>query len=381
VAGELASLRPAHARVDLSRLKENYAAVRAFAGLPLIPVVKADAYGHGAMEVARYLAGLGASLMAVAFPEEGRALRKAGIGADLLVLSFGASQAELVVEEKMIPVVSTDEGLEAFLKAARGAGRTVACHVEVDTGMARLGFPSDGLERRLCRLLDSGVVDVQGIMTHLACADENAERTEGQLDLFDRCLERLDKAQIRPRIVHAAHSAGLPHVRKTHTHVRPGLLLYGLKPRPRAPQIEVRPVMSVHAGVLVVKSHAPGTPVSYGGRWVSATPSRVATLPIGYADGVPRTRGMETGGFLSRGGDRLAVAGAVCMDFMMVDVTGAEVREGDEVTLFGDEPSAWDLAGWAGTTVWQILTGVGPRLARVYVEEGQIVAVHGPTLS
>jgi alanine racemase len=367
--------------VDLSRLAENYANVRAFAGLPLIPVVKADAYGHGAMEVARALSRLGASFLAVAFPEEGRALRKAGIAADLLVLSFGASQAERVVEERMIPVVSTDEGLEAFLRAARAAGGSSPCHVEVDTGMGRLGFGPDGLERRLSRLLESGAVEVQGIMTHLACADESAERTEAQLDLFDRCLERLDRASIRPRIVHASHSAGLPHIRKTHTHVRPGLLLYGLRPRPRGPEVDVRPVMSVHAGVLVVKSHAPGTPVSYGGRWVSPLPSRVATLPIGYADGVPRTRAMETSGFLSGGGRKLPVAGAVCMDFMMVDVTGAEVREGDELTLFGDEPSAWDLAGWAGTTVWDILTGVGPRVARVYVEEGRTVAVHGPTLS
>jgi alanine racemase len=216
-------------------------------------------------------------------------------------------------------------------------------------------------------------------MTHLASADDDKERTSVQLDLFDSLVLGLQNVGIRPPFVHASHSAGLPSIRKTHTHARPGLLLYGLKPRPLAPPIEVRPVMSVHARIILLKDVPAGTAISYGARFVARRPSRIATLPIGYADGIPRTVKVPT--YASRCGERIPIAGTVCMDFLMLDVTDLpKVAEGDEITLFGDEPSAWDLADWAGTTVWDILTRVGPRLARVYTEGGRPVAFDPPAL-
>jgi alanine racemase len=383
VAGELnrprQELRGAFARIDLLRLEENYRAVSAFAGLPLIPVVKADAYGHGAPEVARRLVAQGAPMLAVAFVEEALALRRAGIRSDILVLSFTPRQVGALLGGGLTPLLSTEASARAFAAAAT-PGLRLRAHVEVDTGMGRLGFPSRGLPERLKGLLGDGV-EVEGLMTHLAAADEDEAQTEKQLDAFDQVLVDLARAGVVPRVVHAAHSAGLRYLRKTHTHARPGLLLYGLKPRPLSPEVAVRPVMSVHGEVLLLKEVAPGTPISYGGRFVATRPSLIATLPLGYADGVPRTRLMEQEGSLFRCGHRVRVAGTVCMDFLMVDVTDLPgVKEGDEITLFGDEPTAWDLASWSGTTVWDVLTSVGPRLARIYTEAGREVATGGPAL-
>jgi alanine racemase len=213
-------------------------------------------------------------------------------------------------------------------------------------------------------------------MTHLACADEDAASTAAQLDRFDQAVERLAARGLRPRHIHAANSAGLAFLRPTHTLVRPGLLLYGLRPRPLSPDLPVQPVMSLSARIALVKGVPRGTAVSYGARWVASRPSRVATIPLGYADGVPRTRVMsETGAFVVRG-ERIPVAGTVCMDLTMADVTDhPAIQAGDEAVLFGDAPGAWELAECAGTNAWQVLTGVGSRVPRVYLERGRVVAV------
>ncbi len=373
----LARLRPAQARVELTRLAENYRRISSAFGVPLMPVVKADAYGHGARRVARKLEDLGAPMLAVAYPEEGAVLRSAGVGVPIVVLAgFGPGQARVLVEHELTPVVSTPHTCEAILAAARQAHHRIAVHLEVDTGMSRLGFAAPELAAIAARLADSGLVEVVGVTTHLACADEDARVTAEQLDRFDSAVDSMQSRGVRPRWVHAANSPGLAHLRPTHTLARPGLLLYGVPSRPLSPPVPVQPVMAVGGRVSLVKDVAPGTGVSYGRRWVAARPSRIATIPLGYADGVPRTRGMsETGAFVVRG-KRAPVAGAVCMDMTMVDVTDCpEVVEGDLAVLFGDDPTAWDVADWAGTNAWQVLTSVGPRLPRVYVEEGRIVDV------
>jgi alanine racemase len=189
----------------------------------------------------------------------------------------------------------------------------------------------------------------------------------------------LAKRGIRPRYVHACNSAGLAFFRETHTLVRPGLLLYGLRPRPLSPEVDVRPVMTVGADIALVKEIAAGTPVSYGGRWVAPRPSRIATVPIGYADGVPRTDRMRDQGQLVVRGRRVPVRGTVCMDLTMVDLTDRpEVVEGDEAVLVGDDPDAWQVAEWAGTNAWEVVTRIGPRVPRVYVDGGRVTAVQSP---
>jgi alanine racemase len=370
-------LRPAQARVDLSRLRSNFRAVESAARLPVIAVVKSDAYGHGAVRVGRALEAAGAAMLAVAYAEEGVALRTAGLKAPILVLAgFGPAQVGAFVDYGLTPVVSTGPALDAILEAVRGARKPLGVHVEVDTGMNRLGFGPEGIGSVLGRLLDSGRVEVEGIMTHLSVADEDREATNAQLDRFDEALLSLRARGIAPSLVHAGNSAGIGYVRPGHTHVRPGLLLYGLKPRPLSPAVAVQPVMTVSARIALIKDVAPGTTVSYGGKFRATRQSRIATLPIGYADGVPRTKAMaETGAFLVEG-QCAPVAGNVCMDLTMVDVTDLpSVREGDEAVLFGDAPTAWDVAECAGANAWQVLTAVGPRVPRVYLDEGQVVGV------
>jgi alanine racemase len=370
-------LRPAQARVDLDRLDANYRAVSAAAGVAIMPVVKADAYGHGSIGISRRFESLGVPLLAVAYPEEGALLRAAGIRTPIVVLSvFFRSQRHLLVEHDLTAVVSTPDTLDAALEAARETGRPLSVHLKVDTGMSRLGFSPNDVGAAASRLADSGRVVVEGFLTHLASADEDAAATTRQLDLFDAAIENLARRGIRPRWIHAGNSAAVSALRPTHTLVRPGLLLYGLRPRPQAPAVEVRPVMTFACRICLVKDIAPGTAVSYGGRWAAKRPSRLATVPIGYADGVPRTDLMSARGQFVVDGRRVPVAGRVCMDFTMLDVTDhPEVAFGHEAVLFGDDPTAWDVAEWSGTTVWQILTSVGDRVPRVYIEGGRIVDV------
>jgi alanine racemase len=373
---DLQRLRPAQARVDLDRLAANYRAVAAAAGRPLMPVVKAEAYGHGAARVARKLQAEGAPMLAVAYPEEGAALRQAGVKVPIVVLAgFAPGQEVVLADHDLTPVVSTPATLEGALRAAAARGR-IAVHLKVDTGMGRLGFSPELLEPAAARLAGSGRVEVAGLMTHLARADEDEASTQVQLDRFDAAVEALAARGLRPRFIHAANSAGLAFLRPTHTLARPGLLIYGIRPRPLSPDLPVRPVMSLSARIALVKEVPAGTPISYGGRWVAPRPSRIATIPLGYADGVPRTRMMaETGAFAARG-KRVPVVGTVCMDLTMADVTDhPEVGEGAEAVLFGDAPTVWEVAECAGTTAWEVLTSVGSRLPRVYVESGEVAGV------
>jgi alanine racemase len=377
LAAVLDGLRPARATVDLDRLAANFRALQSAVTVPLMPVVKADAYGHGAVQVGRHLLSLGAERLAVAYVEEAIAIRKAGIGAPVVVLAgFGRGQAPLLIEHGLVPVVSTPRTLEWTLEATRASRAPCPVHVKVDTGMTRLGFAPPEFEHAVARLAESGRVEVEGVMTHLASADEDGAAPQRQLDLFDECVARLARRGIRPPLVHAANSAGLAFIRATHTLARPGLLAYGVRPRPLCPPVDVRPVMAVSADIALIKDVAEGTPVSYGGRWVASRPSRIATVPLGYADGVPRTDAMRDNGRMAVRSVRTPVVGTVCMDLTMLDVTDRpEVVEGDEAVLFGDDPTAWDVADRAGTNAWEVLTSVGSRVPRVYVEGGRVVGI------
>ena len=382
VTDTLAGLRAARARIDLDRLAENYTQLAAFSPVPLMPVVKADAYGHGAARVGATLVKAGATRLAVAYVEEGVALRRAGIKVPIVVLAgFAAGQVHVLLDEQLTPVVSTARGAEWLLAALRAGGRRAHVHVKVDTGMARLGFAPDRIEEEAQRLADSGLVDVEGVMTHLACADEGEEPTRRQLDLFDRTVERLQRRGLHPRWIHAANSAGLAFLRPTHTLARPGLLVYGVRPRPLSPPVGVKPVMRVSADLALVKEVAAGSAVSYGGIWTAPRPSRIGTLPLGYADGVPRTDAMSRGGRFVVKGKSVPVVGRVCMDLTLMDLTDLPAAgEGDEAILFGDEPDAWEVAERAGTNAWAVLTAIGARLPRVYVKGGRTVAVGAPLL-
>ena len=376
----LRHLRPARARIDLDRLASNYGALTKLVPVPVMPVVKADAYGHGALPVARRLLAAGAPMLAVAYVEEAIALREEGVSVPIVVLAaFGPGQARLLRKHDLTPVVSTPRTLQGVLEPSREGRRPLKVHLKIDTGMSRLGFDRDGFLAAAQRLAAADGVEVEGVMTHLASADEDRDVTQQQLDRFDDAVAELQKRGIRPRYVHACNSAGLSQFRDTHTLVRPGLLLYGVRPRPLSPEVEVRPVMTVSADIALVKEIATGTPVSYGGHWIARRPSRIGTVPIGYADGVPRTTGMRHEGALTVRGGRAPVCGTVCMDLVMVDLTDRpEVGEGDEAILVGDDPDAWQVAEWAGTNAWEVVTRIGPRVPRIYLEGGRVVGVQSP---
>lgn len=365
-----ASHHPAAAWVNLDRIRDNFKALRSHAGArAVIPVLKANAYGHGAIEVARALDPLGITMFAVAYVDEGITLREAGITTPVLVLAgFAPGQLEALRRFGLTPVVSTREQVSALAALPHDEDRApLAVHVKVDTGMSRLGFPVPEIEPAIHRLEDAEGIRIEGLMTHLASADEDEIATARQLDLFDEAIMRLETLGVRPSLIHAANSAGMAFVRRTHTAVRPGLLLYGIAPRPLSPAIAVKPAMELRARVALVKKVSAGTKVSYGGKFVAGEDTLIATINAGYADGIPRTDAMRTKGSLRHGGNALPVAGTVCMDLTTLDATRAPaLAAGDEVTVFGDAPTAWNLAEWAGTNAWQILTGVGPRVPRRY---------------
>lgn len=366
-----AALRSARVTVDLGRLAANYRAVLACAARPVMPVLKADAYGHGAVRCGLRLEQLGAPCVAVAYVEEGVVLRQGGLRAPIVVMApFEDNQSAALDEFGLTPVISTPATLERVLRRRAEGRAPLAVHVKVDTGMSRLGFTAAEALRAARRLHAASGLVLEGAMTHLASADEDAAFTEQQLDQFDAFLAALDRAGLRPALVHAANSAGLACLRPTHTLVRPGLALFGLTTRPLGPRLDLHPVMTVSARVAFIKDVPAGTRVSYGGRFTAARPSRIATVPLGYADGVPRTAAMRASGAFGLCGGRAPVTGNVCMDTTMVDVTDLPAAgEGDEAVLFGDEPTAWDVADWAGTNAWQVLTGISERVPHHYVGE------------
>ncbi|MEO8361345.1 MAG: alanine racemase [Vicinamibacteria bacterium] len=363
------SHHPATAWVDLGRIRDNFRAIRTYAGTrAVIPVIKANAYGHGSIEVARALEPMGVTMFAVAYVDEGIVLRKAGIKTPILILTgFTPAQLQDILAFDLTPVISTPEQVSVLEAVEPETLKGLSVHVKVDTGMSRLGFSLREIEPVIHRLEDIESLEIEGLMTHLASADEDGAMTERQFNVFDEAIVRLQTLGVRPRLIHAANSAGMAGMRSTHTAVRPGLLLYGVKTLPLCPDIEVSPAMELRTRVALIKTIDPGTPVSYGGHFVASRPTRLATINAGYADGIPRTAAMRQGGALRFGGLPLPVAGTVCMDLTMLDATDVpELKVGDEVTVFGNAPSAWEVAGWAGTNAWEILTSVGPRVPRRY---------------
>jgi len=375
---ELPRIRPTRAEIDLGALVRNLRTLRAAAqGAGVLAMVKADAYGHGATLVAPALEAEGVELLGVALVEEGLALRAAGVRGEILVLGGAyAGGWEALVEARLLPAVFREDHLDALAAAARRQGLEPRAHLKVDTGMARLGALPEEVPGLLARARSLGVV-LEGVLSHFANADlANAETTQGQLDQFRSLLAQVDAAGVRTRWRHLANSAALialPPSRdgRALNLVRPGLALYGLSPAPWiSPARPLEPVLSWKTEVIHLKFVRAGTSVSYGGTWTAQRRSRIATLPVGYADGYPR-RLSNRAQVLVRGA-RAPVVGRVCMDLCMVDVTDVPgVDLGDEVVLIGrqgaGEIGAAEMAGWLETMSYEVLCGVGARVPRLAV--------------
>ncbi|MGA2530142.1 MAG: alanine racemase [Acidimicrobiales bacterium] len=376
--------RRAWAEVDLEAISHNAAVLTAVvAPAELCAVVKADAYGHGAVPVAAAALAGGATSLAVALVEEGVVLREAGFEVPIRILSEPACEAMgEVVARDLIPSVYSAAGVEAVRQAAAAASRRVEVEVKVDTGMHRVG--AEPAEARLLvgQVVSAPELSYAGLWTHFAVADEPADPFTGeQLARFDALLKALFDAGVpAPARVHAANSAGaIAHPASRYDMVRCGISLYGYLPSGEvAPELieaagagMLRPALSWKTQVSYVRELGPGERTSYGLAYKLKERSDIATVPVGYADGVPRGL-FEAGGELLVGGRRVPVAGAVTMDQLLVDCgPGSGVARGDEVVLIGSQGtetvSAQEWAERLGTISYEILCRIGPRLPRRHV--------------
>lgn len=368
-------LRPTRAEISLSCLRWNLQALRRHTRSRIWCVLKADAYGHGAKACARTLERAGADGVCVALIEEAIELREAGVSLPILVMSgyFGGSRAELL-RYHLTPVIHSlgqVEGLDqdaAFQQMGR-----VPFHLKVDTGMGRLGVSERDIPAVIQAIVGCRHLVLEGLMTHFASADTDRNSVLEQLQRFQRVLDLFKRANLSPRICHAANSAALLTTPQSHLDlVRPGIAVFGVQPSDgMAP--ELRPAMRILSTLIALRELEPGQTVGYGGSFTAQRLSRIATLPIGYADGLGRQHS-NRGHVLVRG-RRAPIVGRVSMDLITVDVTdlpGAAV--GDEAVILGEQRGplgrdairAEEIAAIEGTIPWEVLTSVSRRVPRFY---------------
>jgi len=337
----------------------------------VFPVVKADAYGHGAVEISRKLIRCGIETLAVAYISEAVELRKAGIDNPVIVL-FDPEVSEDVLKYRLIPVVNSMETAEGLSALAVRHEKEIGIHVNVDTGMGRLGFNAEDPERVLSRIASLGGVRITGLMSHFSDADlADKALAMTQIERFSEIRTYLRDKGIRP-VCHIANSAAIMTLPESYLDaVRPGLLLYGCNPYS---SVKVKPLMSIKTRLLALRRVRKGMSVSYGRTFIARRDTLVGVLPTGYADGFIRAASNNAEVVVR--GKRAPVIGRVCMDLTMVDVTDIEgVKEADEVVIVGTQGreciSAEELASKAGTIAYEVFTSFGSRNRRVYLESGQ----------
>ncbi len=368
------------ATIHLGALRANFAVAQEHAeGRELIAVVKADAYGHGAVPSARALADAGCRRFAVANVAEGAELRDAAVGEALLVLGgvSDVDEADAVVGLGLTPVVHHGDHVAWLADAARRGPGVLGVQVEVDTGMRRMGVPSGEAVALLESISREPALALEGVYTHLAWGDEpDLAPTLGQLGEFRRVVESAAERGVELGLIHVAHSAGLlagkavADALPEAAAVRPGLMLYGVRPAPHL-EANLRPVMTLRTRVAHVRRVEAGDSVGYSGTFRAAAATRVATLAIGYADGVP-VASSNRGSVLLRG-QRRPIVGRVSMDFIGVDVGDVPVEIGDEAILFGEGQGTRlpveEAAAAADTISYELLVRVGSRVRRVFTDD------------
>ena len=371
----MSATRPAWAEVDVTAVALNVRAyAEAVAPAVVCAVVKADGYGHGAVPVAHAAVAGGAAWLAVATVEEGVELREAGIEAPVLLLSEPAAEAaETVVAHRLTPTVYTEVGIDTLAKAAAGSAHPLAVHLKVDTGMHRVGCRPDEACDLAAHVAAAAELELGGVLTHFAAADEPGHAFSAeQHERFDAVLADLRARGVDPGIVHACNSAAaltVPQAR--HDMVRIGISLYGI---PAADELvgalRLVPVLALKARVTHVQRVPAGETVSYGVRYRVERDTTIVTVPIGYADGVPRELSFR-GAEVLVGGRRCPIAGPITMDQFMVDVGDLPVAHGDEVVLIGrqgaEEITVREWSGLLGTIPNAIVSGIGPRVPRLLV--------------
>lgn len=369
-----AGLRPTHVKVDLDALADNLGLIQAHVGpqVRIMPVLKANAYGHGLVPVARLMERLGASCLGLAYLEEAIRLRQAGLRVDMLVLGgILGSQIPLFLDHGLIITASSVDKLAAVEECAAAMGRRARVHLKIDTGMERLGVHWYSAEKLLQAALALKHVQVEGIFTHLANADAAELSHSGlQLERFEHVLDFYPRHSLPTPLRHAANSGGVLQLPESwYDLVRPGILLFGVFPSPEVKRtIAVRPALEWLSRVVYFKVVEAGSPVSYGSTWAPTTRTRLVTVPVGYGDGYFRAMSNRAEVLLQ--GRRYPVVGRICMDQIMVDIGWGSAWNGDEVVLVGRRDGlaigAEELAEWAGTIPYEVLTNINTRVPRVY---------------
>lgn len=367
-------MRPTWADIDLGAIGANVEALAAHsAPAQVCAVVKADGYGHGAVPVARAAVEAGATWLAVALVEEGRILRDAGVRAPILTLSEPRPLEMVeVVEYGLTPTVYSGEGLAAAAAAAKQRGIRLAIQLKIDTGMGRVGARPEDAVPLAGAIADKADLELEGVWTHCAIADVPGDPyTSMQLDVYDRVLADLAGAGHELAWRHAANSAvAIAHERGRYDLVRCGIAVYGIPPSPSlAGAISLRPALRLRSQISFVKRVSAGDRISYGLRWTARTDTTIATVPIGYADGV-RRRSDLAGVEVLIAGKRYPIVGTVTMDQLMVDVGDDDISTGAEVVLIGhqdgDEISAEEVAGRLDTIGYEVVCDIESRVARRY---------------
>ena len=337
----------------------------------LLVLVKANAYGHGAVEFASLMEDAGADYLAVAYPVEGMELRQAGIKAPIMVLTAGTDSFEQIINYGLEPGIPNIYSLRVLCEVLRKRGMTdFPVHLKLDTGMHRLGFMTEELDELLAFLKDCPQVKVKSVYSHLAAADDPScdDFTLGQIELFRKNADRLSEAVGYKPLYHILNSAGIERFTQYQFDmVRLGIGIYGVS---AIPGNNLCPVASFKCKVLQVKTLAPGDGTIGYGRHGKIAPEGtvIATIPVGYADGVDRHLSCGKGRFTVNG-HVVPTIGNVCMDMCMLDVTGLNVKVGDTVTIFGENPTITELAGILGTIPYEILTSVPRRIRRIVVRD------------
>lgn len=385
---KVASYQRTYVEVDLDAIVENMCNLKKHVAehTKLVGVIKTDGYGHGSVPIARALEALDFMYgFATATVEEAHALRLAGIQKPLLILGYAFPYCyEMLVEEEIRPTIFREDTISKLVEAARKIGKKAKVHVKVDTGMSRIGISPDeeGLQF-IKKLTAYPEIEIEGILTHFAKADE-ADKTNAyeQLALFQDFCKRVEaELGLQIPLKHCSNSAGIIELPEANMDlVRAGISLYGLRPSDEVSESKVlrSPALSWYSTVVYCKTIHKGQSVSYGGTFTAEKDTRVATIPVGYGDGYPRS--LSGKGYVLISGKRAPILGKVCMDQFMVDVTDIpEAQEGDRVTLIGkdgaEQISAEALGDLSGRFNYELICDIGKRVPRVYLKEGKIASV------
>ncbi|OGU25901.1 MAG: alanine racemase [Ignavibacteria bacterium GWA2_54_16] len=366
--------RPTVAEIDLKALAGNLHAIRRKVGrgVRLMGVVKANAYGHGILEVSRYLERQRIDYLGVANAEEGVALRESGIKTPVHVFTLpSAEQAVLPIRYDLEPTICSEDDAGLLNKHAQRAKRTISVHLKLDTGMNRIGVRVGELAHLVSSLGSMRRIEIKGVYTHFATADWNDKSfTRRQLAEFHRGLEILHRSGVEAEHVHCAGSAAILDLPEAYfSMVRPGIMMYGYFPSHETTEsVKLKPVLSLKSRISLVKWIEQGESVSYGRRFIAPRRTKIATLPLGYADGYFR---LLTGrSFAIIAGKKFPVVGTICMDQLMVDVGTHDVRPGDEAVFIGrqgkESITAWDLASAIGTIPYEVCTNISSRVPRIW---------------